>query len=171
MGHIETERRFIIKMPPEQTLSLLGGDSITQIYIESDAGTSERVRARRRRSETTYTHTVKRRIGPISAEEDESVIDEAEFLTLSERREPGTRELKKTRYMLPYRGHIFEIDVYPEWRDIAMMEVELTDEEENVSFPPEAKIIKEVSGDRSLSNHALSRSMPDESELLSDVEK
>ena len=101
MDHIETERRFIIKMPPEQTLSLLGGDSITQIYIQSEAGASERVRARRRRSEMTYMHTVKRRIGPISAEEDESVISEAEFLTLSERREPGTRVLKKTRYMLP----------------------------------------------------------------------
>lgn len=166
MEHIETERRFLIEMPEASLLEALGGDNIEQIYIESEPDETARVRRREGHGKVTCTHTVKRRVGAISSAEDERVIGEDEYRALSERREDGTHPVIKTRYVLPYRGHNFEIDVYPEWEHIAVMEVELASEDEEVAMPPELTVIKEVSGDRSLSNHALSRRMPDEGELL-----
>lgn len=166
---IETERRFLIVMPERDFLDALGGDAIEQIYIEpGEKGTAERVRARTHGGDVTYTRTVKRRIGAISAEEDESVIDGAEYSRLAGMREAGTSPIRKTRYVLPYRGYDFEIDVYPEWPHAAVMEVEMADENDDPEIPPSVKVIREVSGDRSLSNHALSRHFPTEDELLSE---
>lgn len=153
-------------MPQGELLRRLGGDAIEQIYITpSEAGTTERVRARAHGGVTIYTHNVKRRTGAISAEEDECVISEDEFRALAANREDGTSIIKKTRYVMPYRGFVFEIDIYPEWTGIAVMEVELDDENDDVALPPEINVIREVSGDRSLSNHALSRHFPTEEEL------
>ncbi len=166
MEHIETERRFLIEMPEAPLLEALGGDRIEQIYIESEPEATARVRRREGHGKATYTHTVKRRIGTISSAEDERAIGEDEYRTLAKRREDGTHPVIKTRYVLPYRGHNFEIDVYPEWAHVAVMEVELASEDEEVALPPELTVIKEVSGERRLSNHALSRRMPDEGELL-----
>lgn len=165
-GHIETERRFLVSMPDTEILSRAGGDKIEQIYIESEAGHVDRVRRRERGGAAVFTYTSKKRIGDISAEEDERVIDEGEFLRLSKRQEPGTSPVKKTRYVIPYRGHNFEIDVYPAWQNVAVMEVELADADEEVILPPDITVLKEVSGERRLSNHALSRHMPDEDEIL-----
>ena len=165
MEHIETERRFLIKMPAEELLSELGGDEIEQIYLESEEGQTERVRRREGHGRVTMTHTVKRRIGDISAVEEEHIITAAEFSALREKIESGTRPVLKTRYVLPYRGHDFEIDVYSEWRGVAVMEVELADEDEEFDIPPAIEVVKEVSGDRSLSNHSLSRRMPEEEEI------
>lgn len=168
MNGIETERKFIIKLPGDDILSALGGDDIVQIYIESETGKSERVRARTHMGVTTYTHTSKRRLSAISAYEDEREIGETEFAELAARQQAGTSPVKKTRYLLPYRDHVFEIDVYPQWRRFAVMEVELPDEDAVFAFPPEICVIKEVSGKRRFSNHSLSRRMIPEDELLSD---
>ena len=162
MNGIETERKFLIEKPGNELLSRLGGDDIVQTYLEPEDGGTARIRARTRDGVTTYTHTVKRRISPISSYEDERVIGEEEYLTLETRREEGTEPVKKTRYLLPYRGFIFEIDVYPLWEKTAVMEVELPEEETEFSLPPEIRIIKEVSGDRRFSNHSLSRCFPEE---------
>lgn len=162
---IETERKFIIKMPEEDVLSALGGDDIVQIYLECEAGMSERVRARTHGGAVTYTHTVKRRINAISAYEDERDISEAEFAELSARIEPGTTPVRKTRYLLPYRDHVFEIDVYPQWRRFAVMEVELPGEDAVFEVPPQICVLREVSGERRFSNHSLSRRMIPEEEL------
>ena len=51
----------------------------------------------------------------------------------------------------------FEIDIYPEWQDQAIMEIELRTEDEEIRFPQGIEIIKEVTGDKGYSNYSLSR--------------
>ena len=70
--------------------------------------------------------------------------------------------LKKTRYVLSYRGLNFEIDVYPQWHKTAVMEVELPREDAGLELPPEIEVIREITGKREYSNHSMSRSFPDE---------
>lgn len=171
MDGIETERRFIIKMPPQELLDSLGGDIIEQIYITSEdgeGGATERVRARTHGERVTYTHTVKRRISAISSYEDECEISRGEFLRLSSAREDGTSAIRKTRYVLPFGGFAFEIDVYGAWQNVAVMEVELPDETAELRLPPQITVIKEVSGDRRLSNHSLARYFLTEDELFAE---
>ncbi len=153
-------------MPEAELLRRLGGDAIEQTYLESEPGSTARIRKRSGHGAVTLTYTVKRRVGAISAEEDERTVDAGEYAELYLRREEGTHTVMKTRYVLPYRGHELEIDVYPEWKTVAVMEAELSAEDEEVELPPEISVIREISGDRTLSNHALSRRMPDEGELL-----
>ena len=162
IGGVETERKFLIEMPPRELLVSLGGDSIVQTYIENKDGVSERVRKRNHLGKTTYTHTKKRRISSVEAFEDEEEIGREEYARLEALREAGTRPIIKTRYVMPYRGYDFEIDVYPEWEHIAVMEVEMESADASPELPPIISVIREVSGERRFSNHSLSREFPDE---------
>lgn len=57
------------------------------------------------------------------------------------------RQIRKTRYCLTYESQYFEIDVYPFWKDKAIVEIELNDEKAVIAFPNFIKIIKEVTSE------------------------
>ena len=54
------------------------------------------------------------------------------------------------------RGY-FEIDVYPFWNDKAIAEIELSDENAEIVFPKQIKVIKEVTDDDSFKNASLAK--------------
>ena len=64
-------------------------------------------------------------------------------------------EIRKTRYCLTYENQYFEIDVYPFWNDKAIVEIELSDENTEVVFPEQIKVIKEVTDDEAYKNASL----------------
>ena len=158
----EIERKFLIQRPDDAWLEAkCRGSHIIQTYLKSEApGYNERVRRREDKSAVVYTHTVKRRLSDLRREEREREISEEEYLTLLQRADPERRVIEKRRYVLPYAGKAFEIDVYPFWQDKAVMEIELTDETETVKLPPEIEIIKEVTRDRRYTNAALAKAIP-----------
>ena len=53
------------------------------------------------------------------------------------------------------------VDVFPFWREHALLEVELEDERQAFSLPPEIRVIREVSDDPRYTNAALSLEVPD----------
>ena len=65
------------------------------------------------------------------------------------------RQIRKTRYCLTYKNQYFEIDVFPFWKDRAIIEIELSDENDNIEFPNYIKIIKEVTSDDNYKNISL----------------
>ena len=71
--------------------------------------------------------------------------------------DPEMHQIRKTRYCLTYENQYFEIDVYPFWKDRAIAEIELRDEETEVSFPKELKVIREVTEDENYKNAALAQ--------------
>ena len=80
--YIEIERKYIIEMPKRDLiLSLPGSESsaIQQIYLESVAGVTHRIRKRVFKNAVRYFETVKKRIDKISAFEDEREISESEY--------------------------------------------------------------------------------------------
>ncbi len=155
----EIERKYLIRRPDEAWLRTLPDRSeIVQTYLVSQKdGERARVRKRTRDGAAVYTHTVKRRVNDLRAVEREREIDAAEYAGLLELADPKRRTLYKKRYCLPYRGQLFEIDVYPFWSDRAIMEIELEDEAQPVELPPEIELIEEVSSDRRYSNAALAK--------------
>lgn len=46
-----------------------------------------------------------------------------------------------------YQNKYLEIDIYPFWKDKAILEIELSDEKEQFKLPPQINIIKEVTDD------------------------
>ncbi|MBQ5641089.1 MAG: hypothetical protein IIV05_04695, partial [Ruminococcus sp.] len=55
--------------------------------------------------------------------------------------------VRKTRYCLTYQNQYFEIDVYPFWKDRAIVELEISDENAEIIFPEQIKVIREVTED------------------------
>ena len=168
--NIETEHKYIIKMPSQMLLSTLPSSKIEQTYITSDGGdnVTDRVRRREYDDRVVYTHTKKRRISDMSHEEYEDEITADEYRALLTHKCADTLTLYKTRYLLTYMGQTFELDVYSFWQHIAVMELEVGKESDTVTLPPDIDVIREVTGERRFTNAALSRSVPDESEILAD---
>lgn len=158
----EIERKFLIRRPAAAWLEAnCQGSDIIQTYLKTETpGHSDRVRRREGKNGVVYTHTVKRRISDLRREEQEREISEEEYLALLQRADPERRSIEKRRYVLACEGKEFEIDVYPFWQDRAVMEIELADEGEPVTLPPEIEIIKEVTQDRRYTNAALAREIP-----------
>ena len=65
------------------------------------------------------------------------------------------KQIRKNRYCLTYKNQYFEIDVYPFWRDKAIVELELSEEGAEIEFPDYIKVIKEVTDDDSYKNSSL----------------
>ena len=69
-------------------------------------------------------------------------------------------QIRKDRYCLTYNNQYFEIDIYPFWNDKAIMEIELRDMNEEVIFPDEITVIKEVTNDPEYKNSSIARRRP-----------
>lgn len=162
---IEIERKYLIRMPDTDRLSVLEGctvSHITQTYLNNPDGAVERVRERIYSDHTSYTHTIKKRIDQISAREEEYEISRDEYASLLLRADVNRIPIRKTRYAVPYAGHTAEIDVYPFWDRQAVLEIELTSEDDKVPFPSFLQLIREVSGNHKYSNNALSLKIPEQ---------
>ena len=154
---LEIERKYLIPYPDTAMLEKLPGCvrlDISQTYLKDGAG-----RARKSVSPEgcVYTHTVKRRISELVREETEREISQEEYLALLRDADPNYLTITKTRFRIPYRGHIFEIDIFPFWQDKAVAEVELSHEDEEIAFPQWLNIINEVTFDPGYKNTELAR--------------
>lgn len=157
----EIERKFLIRYPDLDYLRQNAESSqIVQTYLLSRKGETARVRKRGREGAWVYTHTVKQRLSDLRRIEREREISEKEYQDLLKSADPARKPIVKTRWCLPYNGKLFEIDVFPFWKDRAYMEIELADEAEPVELPPEIRVIREVTGDRRYTNAALAREIP-----------
>ncbi len=87
----------------------------------------------------------------------EEQLSQEEYLALLREADPSKTPIIKTRYCIPYDGHVVEIDIYPFWTDKAIAEIELERENEAYSLPEQIHVIADVSGDERYSNYSLAR--------------
>lgn len=161
----EIERKFLIARPSREYLEARAeATEIVQTYLLAAPGETERVRKRGKNGVYVYTHTCKLRLSDLRRIEREEEIGEADYEALLRRADPACRPIQKERWVLPYRGQSFEIDLFPFWEHQAYLELELTDESQEIDFPPEIRILREVTADRRYSNAALARRIPEEEE-------
>lgn len=155
----EIERKFLIKYPNISSIKnpTLKKVEIIQTYLNSPKDSYEEVRIRQRGLDNnyTYTKTIKRTINTTRRVEIEKRISQDEYLSLLMNANTNKRQIRKTRYCMMYKNHYLEIDIYPFWKDQAIMEVELLSEDEEILFPPEIEIIKEVTDDENYKNYYL----------------
>lgn len=166
---LEIERKYLICYPDVsfiQNIPRVNVSHITQTYLSSDQKhISERIRKREFFNKIQYTHTIKRRINPLTCIEKEVEITESEYLSFQEKADPKRTPICKDRYCVPSDGLIFELDIYPFWQDRAILEVELSSEDQVVTIPKCFTIIKEVTDDIRYKNKSLAKEIPMESLL------
>ena len=156
----EIERKFLIKYPD---LALLESRSdcrkveIIQTYLK--AGENEEVRVRQRGVGGSYIYfkTVKKKLTDTTRVELEERLSQAEYLRLLMEADTSLHQIRKTRYCLTYEGQYYEIDIYPFWKEQAIVEIELLTEEEEVKMPGFLKMIREVTDDTAYKNVSLAK--------------
>ena len=161
--HCEIERKYLIRYPDIKTLQAqkdVQQWEIVQIYLTvSGTGETRRIRQVVSGGEIKYYKTFKKRLTDLSNEEDEVEIDQLEYIHLCQEQQPGCKPVGKTRYRIPYEGHILEFDIYPFWDDRAILEIELEHENEGAAIPDYVRIIRDVSADPAYKNRSLAENV------------
>ena len=156
----EIERKFLIEYPNIAELESLPNCQrveIIQTYLNSKAGEESRIRQRGVDGNYIYFQTTKTKITDLKRIEVERRLTKDEYLQLLMDADPNCRPIRKTRYCLTFENQYFEIDVYPFWKDKAILEIELANEDAEIRFPKQLRIIREVTEDDSYKNASLAR--------------
>lgn len=156
----EIERKFLIEYPDVSALEKLPNCQrveIIQTYLTAPDGEESRVRQRGIDGNYIYFQTTKKKITELKRVEVERRLSKDEYLRLLMDADPACRPIRKTRYCLTFENQYFEIDVYPFWKDKAILEIELADEAAEIHFPAQIKVIEEVTDDDSYKNASLAR--------------
>ena len=161
---MEIERKFLIRIPDLMRLEDLPNCSkvdMIQTYLKNQPdGTEARVRQRGQNGNFICYRTEKRRISDTTRVEVDRRIDMKEYISFLAEADPERRPIYKTRYCLTENNRYYEIDIYPEWKKQAILEIELKSEDEEIVMPEGIKVIKEVTNDRAYSNYEMAKKMP-----------
>ena len=159
-GPYEIERKYLIEYPDVNWLESLPNCQrveIIQTYLKTEDGSEARVRQRGYDGHYIYYLTTKKAVSDVKRVEIEKRLTKDEYLRLLMDADPDSRPIRKTRYCLTHQSQYFEIDVYPFWNDKAVMEIELRDESAAIAFPPQIKVLKEVTADAQYKNASLAK--------------
>lgn len=156
----EIERKYLIEYPDIKWLESEPNCQrveIIQTYLKSSNEDEVRVRQRGCDGHYIYYQTTKRTVNALKRVEIERRLSQSEYLRLLMDADTTKRQIRKDRYCLTYDNQYFEIDVFPFWDDKAICEIELSDENAEVRFPEQIKVIEEVTEDDSYKNAELAK--------------
>ncbi len=159
----EIERKFLIAYPDIAALERLPNCQrveIIQTYLTTTDGEESRVRQRGMNGNYIYFQTTKKKISERKRVEVERRLSKDEYLRLLMDADSSCRPIRKTRYCLTSDNQYFEIDIYPFWNDRAVMEIELADENTEIRFPEQVRVLREVTDDAAYKNASLARMKP-----------
>jgi len=142
----EIERKFLLKQPPDQ-LKRSRHYVIEQGYLATEPA-GRQVRLRKKGKTASLTFKVGR---GAHREEREIKLSAKQFAALW----PGTagRRLRKTRYEIPWRGLLIEIDLYRgKNAGLVVAEVEFPNLAMCRKFKPPSWFGREVTGEKRYSN-------------------
>jgi len=126
----EIERKFIVKAEFLTFIQSNKGLQIKQAYIQNELDRTVRIRTK---GEKAFL-TIKIGTGALSRDEFEYEIPVHEALQLMELLQLKT--LSKTRYEVPVRNHVWEIDVFEgKLAGLILAEIELKSEDEQFLLP------------------------------------
>lgn len=162
----EIERKFLIRLPDFETIPQRRVQAMTQTYLNilpEDPGLERRVRWIAENGQSRFVYTEKRSISSGTAavrQEDEWEISAEEY---ADKLTEAFSQLTKVRHSFPYAGHTVEIDEYPyeiggdALLGLAVLEIEMSSPDEEISIPPFIEVIRELTGTREFSNKSMAK--------------
>ena len=155
---VERERKFLIEYPDVDFLDSIPNcqrTEIIQTYLLSDGDEEVRIRQRGLSGSYMFYKTRKSRNGGMARTEIETRISAEEYLGLLLDADPARRPVRKTRFCLTYENQYFEIDIYPFWKDRAILEIELKNETDEIVFPDFIRVVREVTEEPEYRNSSI----------------
>ena len=156
----EIERKFLIEMPDLNYLESLPNCEkvqIVQTYLKSEDNEEIRIRQRGGESGFTYSKTKKIEVSSTKRIEKEERLSQDEYIQELLNADSEKGQIIKDRYCLVYNNQYFEIDIYPFWKDKAIVEIELDSENQKIDLPPFINLIDEVTDNFKYRNSEIAR--------------
>lgn len=158
----EIERKYLIKFPTEQTFKEIGAYSVSDIiqtYLKSDSELERRVRQRGSQKDGfSFYYTEKIKVSELERIENETRINQNRYISYLAEADTTLHQISKTRYCFVYNRKYFEMDIYPFSNEYAILEIELSDKNEEIVLPPYIDIVREVTFENSFKNYELAKS-------------
>ncbi len=148
---LEIERKWLVKVP--DNVENFPYENIEQAYLSPEIISGGRIR--HMDDKFIYTEKVSTS-DPRVRIENEKEITADEYRSLLKNTVGNI--IKKRRYLIPYGGHTFELDIFENAAegDHALMEAELDSKDEAVELPPFVDVVSEVTDDVYYTNRNLS---------------
>ena len=160
---LEIERKFLIEKPNLEFLESLDSCEkvdIVQTYLRSSNPNEEvRVRQRGINGSYTYTKTRKIKIDGLKRVELEERITPEEYVQELQNADPNMKTIVKTRYCLSYNNQYYEIDIFPEMENEAIMEIELASEDQKVTIPEFIEVLDDVTDKEEYKNASIAKQL------------
>ena len=162
---IETERKFLVHSPPDKIGLPVASVpiEIRQMYLLGD----KRIRIRMRRQKNEGAARYKTRKIPtasaMSSVELESRIESRRYRLLSQNKDPDRDEIRKIRHHFIHENQYFELDQFlspARLKGLWLLEIELTNESDEVKIPAWLGPITEVTADKRYKNRHLAKKNP-----------
>lgn len=163
---LKFERKFLISMPDvNKMLEFVKYEmvQIMQTYLISDSPNVEkRIRQRGIKENYTYLYTTQKQvsISTPTVIRTEKRISEKEYLSLLTSADISLHQIRKNRYCFVYNNLYFELDIYPFWNDVAILEIKLTEQNQELAIPSFIQVIREVTDDMNFKNYSIARAIP-----------
>ena len=152
----ETKRKYLIRYPDVRELANRPNCQtveILQAYLHSEVpGETIRIRQRGLYGNYVYYKTRKQTIEGGKRIELEERLTKNEYLELLMQADPDYRPIRKQRLCLSENGLYYNIDLYPQWNDQALMEIELYEGQDQIVMPEGIEVIRAVTGEIEFTN-------------------
>jgi len=152
---IEIENKYLIERPSKSLITSFNAvkSEILQTYLkEKEPGIERRVRQRGINGQYSYFYTEKADAENGGRIEREQKITQREYLRLLMQ---SVAQVRKDRYCFVHEGQYFELDIYPNWKKEAVLELELTNQSQKINIPDELKVLRDVTNVPEYRNRAL----------------
>ena len=158
----QSERKFLIRYADGNTLSVYQPveQTITQTYLlGNNSGYERRARKVTSNGSTAYYFTEKQPVSPIERIERERMLTQKEYVKLIEEVDPAFGSITKRRFCFLYQDQYMTVDTYAGSSDLAILDVQIDDQTQEIQFPPELEIVREVTEDVRYHGHMISRNL------------
>lgn len=158
---LEIENKYLVSIDTDPTQFPLDTKpvmvNISQTYLRAspEAKIERRIRRREQDGGILCVYTEKEDLRKGVRVERERVVSEREYRDLYQERAPFLCDIKKRRYAFAWQHQYFQLDLIDAPMKLAVLEIELTEENDKVTIPPFVKILKEVTEDRHYKNASI----------------
>ena len=121
-----------------------------------------RVRQRGSHGSYIYVKTTVQQTADGHFLETEQRLTKDEYLSLLMDADTSLRQIRKNRYCLTENNLYFEIDVYPFWKQQALLEIQVIDPHQHIAFPPFLSILRDVTHNSAYKSYGISQHIPPE---------
>ena len=161
---IKIEKKFLVKKPDLE--KLLEQENCQKLFIKqtyllsNDKKVEKRLRQIGKDGNYSYFYGIKQHLSGSTSSILEEKINKKEYNLLRTTADSRLKEITKERYCFVYNNLYFKLDIYHFWKYVAILEVELTEENQEFETPFLINVIRDVTDDKNFKNIAIAKKIP-----------